>query len=257
MAEARPRRRPTRPPPRAWRRSSSAWTPARPGCARRSSSSARAAAWSSSAPPSSRRSARGSRSCASRSSSRGWSSSRRARVGGHEAPEPGSGPRRAGGRRAVGAGDRCGRPSHHRVAPGRHRAAAPRHDAYGRTGHRVAGGAPLGVPVGRHAADHVSLHRGEGAASDQGLGGVRRRPTQHAVVHGRGADEHGRHRGTHDRGAHGRPLPRGGLRRLGTVREHVPGHLRRVRRHGRDVVGGFADSSVVTIIAIPAIAVCE
>ena len=31
----------------------------------------------------------------------------------------------------------------------------------------------------------------------------------------------------------------------------------RVRRHGRDVVGGFADSSVVTIVAIPAIAVCE
>ena len=29
---------PTRPPPRAWRRSSGAWTPARPGCARRSSS---------------------------------------------------------------------------------------------------------------------------------------------------------------------------------------------------------------------------
>ena len=47
---ARPRRRPTRPPPRAWRRSSSAWTPARPACARRSTSSARAAAWSSSAP---------------------------------------------------------------------------------------------------------------------------------------------------------------------------------------------------------------
>ena len=31
----------------------------------------------------------------------------------------------------------------------------------------------------------------------------------------------------------------------------------RVRRHGRDVVGGFADGSVVTIVAIPAVAVCE
>ena len=31
----------------------------------------------------------------------------------------------------------------------------------------------------------------------------------------------------------------------------------RVRRHGRDVVGGFADSSVVTIVAIPAVSVCE
>lgn len=31
----------------------------------------------------------------------------------------------------------------------------------------------------------------------------------------------------------------------------------RVRRHGRDVVGAFADSSVVTIVAIPAVAVCE
>jgi hypothetical protein len=31
----------------------------------------------------------------------------------------------------------------------------------------------------------------------------------------------------------------------------------RVRRHGRDVVGGFADASVVTIIAIPAVSVCE
>jgi hypothetical protein len=31
----------------------------------------------------------------------------------------------------------------------------------------------------------------------------------------------------------------------------------RVRRHGRDVVGGFADGSVVTIIAIPAVSVCE
>ena len=31
----------------------------------------------------------------------------------------------------------------------------------------------------------------------------------------------------------------------------------RVTRHGRDVVGGFAEGSVVTIIAIPAISVCE
>ena len=31
----------------------------------------------------------------------------------------------------------------------------------------------------------------------------------------------------------------------------------RVIRHGRDVVGGFADGKVVTIIAIPAISVCE
>lgn len=31
----------------------------------------------------------------------------------------------------------------------------------------------------------------------------------------------------------------------------------RVRRHGRDVVGGFADASVVTIVAIPAVSVCE
>jgi hypothetical protein len=31
----------------------------------------------------------------------------------------------------------------------------------------------------------------------------------------------------------------------------------RVSRHGRDVVGGFADGRVVTIIAIPAISVCE
>jgi hypothetical protein len=31
----------------------------------------------------------------------------------------------------------------------------------------------------------------------------------------------------------------------------------RVRRHGRDVVGGFADGSVVTIVAIPAVSVCE
>jgi hypothetical protein len=31
----------------------------------------------------------------------------------------------------------------------------------------------------------------------------------------------------------------------------------RVRRHGRDVVGGFADGRVVTIVAIPAVAVCE
>jgi hypothetical protein len=31
----------------------------------------------------------------------------------------------------------------------------------------------------------------------------------------------------------------------------------RVRRHGRDVVGGFADSSAVTIVAIPAVSVCE
>jgi hypothetical protein len=30
-----------------------------------------------------------------------------------------------------------------------------------------------------------------------------------------------------------------------------------VRRHGRDVVGGFADGSVVTIVAIPAVSVCE
>jgi hypothetical protein len=31
----------------------------------------------------------------------------------------------------------------------------------------------------------------------------------------------------------------------------------RVRRHGHDVVGGFAESSVLTIIAIPAVPVCE
>jgi hypothetical protein len=31
----------------------------------------------------------------------------------------------------------------------------------------------------------------------------------------------------------------------------------RVRRHGRDVVGGFAEGSVLTIIAIPMVAVCE
>jgi hypothetical protein len=31
----------------------------------------------------------------------------------------------------------------------------------------------------------------------------------------------------------------------------------RVKRHGHDVVGGFADASVVTIVAIPAVAVCE
>jgi hypothetical protein len=31
----------------------------------------------------------------------------------------------------------------------------------------------------------------------------------------------------------------------------------RVRRHGRDVVGGFADRRVVTIVAIPAVSVCE
>ncbi len=31
----------------------------------------------------------------------------------------------------------------------------------------------------------------------------------------------------------------------------------RVRRHGRDVVGGFADGRVLTILAIPAVAVCE
>ena len=31
----------------------------------------------------------------------------------------------------------------------------------------------------------------------------------------------------------------------------------RVRRHGRDVVGGFGEGSVVTIVAIPAVAVCE
>jgi hypothetical protein len=30
-----------------------------------------------------------------------------------------------------------------------------------------------------------------------------------------------------------------------------------VRRHGRDVVGGFGEGAVVTIIAIPAVAVCE
>ncbi len=55
----------------AWRRSSGAWTPARPACARRSTSSRRAAAWSSTAPASSTRSARDSRSCASTSSSPG------------------------------------------------------------------------------------------------------------------------------------------------------------------------------------------
>ena len=31
----------------------------------------------------------------------------------------------------------------------------------------------------------------------------------------------------------------------------------RVRRHGRDVVGGFGEGSVVTIVAIPAVPVCE
>ena len=31
----------------------------------------------------------------------------------------------------------------------------------------------------------------------------------------------------------------------------------RVRRHGRDVVGGFADGSAVTIVAIPSVSVCE
>jgi hypothetical protein len=30
-----------------------------------------------------------------------------------------------------------------------------------------------------------------------------------------------------------------------------------VRRHGREVVGGFAEGGVVTIVAIPAVAVCE
>ena len=63
---------PTSRRPRAWRRSSSAWTPARPACARRSSCAARAARSSSCAPPSSKPSARASRSCASTSSSRAW-----------------------------------------------------------------------------------------------------------------------------------------------------------------------------------------
>jgi hypothetical protein len=31
----------------------------------------------------------------------------------------------------------------------------------------------------------------------------------------------------------------------------------RVRRHGHDVVGGFGEGSVVTIVAIPAVSVCE
>jgi hypothetical protein len=31
----------------------------------------------------------------------------------------------------------------------------------------------------------------------------------------------------------------------------------RIRRHGRDVVGGFADAGAVTIVAIPAVSVCE
>jgi hypothetical protein len=31
----------------------------------------------------------------------------------------------------------------------------------------------------------------------------------------------------------------------------------RVRRHGHDVVGAFADSGAVTIVAIPAVSVCE
>jgi hypothetical protein len=31
----------------------------------------------------------------------------------------------------------------------------------------------------------------------------------------------------------------------------------RVRRHGRDVVGGFGEGGIVTIIAIPAVAACE
>jgi hypothetical protein len=31
----------------------------------------------------------------------------------------------------------------------------------------------------------------------------------------------------------------------------------RVRRHGHDVVGGFGEGAVVTIVAIPAVPVCE
>jgi hypothetical protein len=31
----------------------------------------------------------------------------------------------------------------------------------------------------------------------------------------------------------------------------------RVKRHGRDVVGGFGEGSVVTIVAIPTVSVCE
>jgi hypothetical protein len=31
----------------------------------------------------------------------------------------------------------------------------------------------------------------------------------------------------------------------------------RVRRHGRDVVGGFAGAGALTIVAIPAVSVCE
>ena len=64
-------RSPTRPPARGSRRSSAGWTPARPGCARRSSSARRAGGWSSSAPPSSTRSGAGSRSCGSTSWSPG------------------------------------------------------------------------------------------------------------------------------------------------------------------------------------------
>jgi len=31
----------------------------------------------------------------------------------------------------------------------------------------------------------------------------------------------------------------------------------RVRRHGHDVVGGFADAGAVTIVAVPTVSVCE
>ena len=64
------RRAPTSRPWAGSRRSSAAWTPARPACARRSTSSARGASWSSTAPASWTPSARASRSCAWRSSSR-------------------------------------------------------------------------------------------------------------------------------------------------------------------------------------------
>src|SRR6185437_4005424 len=77
---------------------------------------------------------------------------------------------------------------------------------------------------------------------DQGHRGVHRQPPDRDVVHPRRAHEHGRHRGTHDRGAHGRALPRGGLHGVGALRQHLPGHVRpgaapRARR-GRRLRGG-------------------
>jgi hypothetical protein len=98
---------------------------------------------------------------------------------------------------------------------------------------------------GGHAADHLSIHGAEGAARDQGLGGVRGQPPDHAVVHPRRAHEH-RYRTA-------------GLGFTASARYEstFQGTFVRVRRHGRDVVGGFAEGSVLTIIAIPMVAVCE